>query len=37
MDEEILKELREIRYSIRGGVYFLGVILILGFAALYWK
>ena len=37
MDEAILKELREIRYSLRGGVYFLGVILILGFAALYVK
>jgi len=37
MDEDVLKELREIRYSVRGGVYFLGAILILGFAALYWK
>jgi len=37
MDEELLKELREIRYAVRGGVYFLGAILILGFAALYWK
>ena len=37
MDEEVLKELREIRLEIRGGVYFLGAILILGFAALYWK
>lgn len=37
MNDEVLKELREIRDSVRGGVYFLGVILILGFAALYWK
>lgn len=37
MDEEVLRELREIRYSVRGGVYFLGAILIIGFAALYMK
>lgn len=35
MNEQILKELREIRYSVRGGVYFIGAILIIGFAALY--
>jgi hypothetical protein len=35
MNEEVLKELREIRYSVRGGVYFIGAILIIGFAALY--
>ncbi len=37
MDEELLKELREIRYSLRGGVYFIGAILIIGFGALYAK
>lgn len=37
MNEQILKELREIRYSVRGGVYFIGAILIIGFAALYAK
>ena len=37
MNEEVLKELREIRYSVRGGVYFIGAVLMLGFAALYWK
>lgn len=35
MDEQILKELREIRYSVRGGVYFIATILIIGFAFLY--
>ena len=37
MEEQILKALREINASVRGGVYFLGVILMIGFAALYWK
>ncbi len=37
MDEQILKELREIRYSLRGAVFFIGASLIIGFAALYAK
>ena len=37
MDEELLKELREIRYSVRGGIYFIGAILIIGFMVLYAK
>lgn len=34
MNEDILKELRQIRYSIRGGVYFISALLI---ALILWK
>jgi len=37
MDEEVLKELREIRGLVREGFIVLGLILMFGFAALYMK
>lgn len=37
MDEEVLKELRQIRDLVREGFIVLGVILMFGFVALYAK